>query len=88
MNERLPKFEAQLRAEANSSSFITTTINCSVSVFVKPNSNDTGYHNINKISNLQMSKRDNLKRKYCHHDDNTVDDDGEKSPDFKNILSC
>ena len=87
MNERLPKFEAELRAESNRQGFITSTKNCSVSVLVKRNNNDTGYHNINQISGLENVKnpikRENQKMKYCLDDDDKVDDDREKSPDFK-----
>ena len=79
LNERLPKFEAELRAEANRQGFITSTKNCSVSVLVKRNNNDTGYHNINQISDLENVKnpikRENQKRKYCLDDEDKVDDE-------------
>ena len=44
LNERLAKFEAELKAEANRQGFVTLTKNCSVSVLVKRNNSDTGYH--------------------------------------------
>ena len=79
LNERLIKFEAELRAGANRQGLITPTKKCSLFVLVKRK--DTVYHNINQISDLQNVKnpikRDNHKKKYCHDDDNKVDDDRE-----------
>ena len=54
--ERLPKFPAEVRAESSRQGFIISTKNCSVSVLVKRNNNDIGYHNINQISYLTKSK--------------------------------
>ena len=79
-------------AEANRQGSIASTKNCSVSVLVKRNNNDTGDYNINQFSDLENVKnpikRENNKKKYCPDDDNNVDDDKEKSPNFKKSLSA
>ena len=35
LNKKLPKYEAEIKAEADKKGFITSAQNCSVSVFVK-----------------------------------------------------
>ena len=58
---------------------------------MKRNNNDTGYHNINQISDLENVKnpiKQENQKTNCLDDDDKVDDDREKSPDFKKLFKC
>ena len=85
INEHLPKFDAELKNEANKQGFITSTNNCKVSVLVSKANNTIGYHRINYTSDLanvpNAIKRKDASNKHKHEKDN----DGKSicSPDMK-----
>ena len=83
MNENLPKYDAEIKAEAQKQGFVTSTTNCKVSVLVQKN-NVTSFKNINFVEDLgkieNPIKRDISKRKY---DNRSQNGDDVRSPDAK-----
>ena len=83
MNENLPKYDAEIKAEAQKQGFVTSTKNCKVSVLVQKN-NVTSFKNINFVEDLgkieNPIKRAISKQKY---DNKSRNGDDVKSPDAK-----
>ena len=52
INERLPKYEAEINSEAKKMGMITSTKNCTVSVMVKNLQNETSFRAVNNVDEL------------------------------------